>query len=181
MRMWKSQRDKLDVFEKQAIELFFEEDTCVLISPIYMTDAMGQKQWCGAYNTIYMVGLRTIGGRSIDNVEVKLGKIDPDVLHVGELVLNPRGITKGSPSTFALNSGDTRYVEVIEWYSDFNEASIHSYENYHVQIRQLDTLLPVGKYIFTISATGRDVPRCERQFLVEVSEKSGLSFCIKEA
>ena len=90
--------------------------------------------------------------------------------------MNPRGIVKGSPSTFAINREDTKYVEVIEWYEPMSEASIHSYENYNVRTRLIETSVPEGDYIFTLQATGNNIPKYEKQFQVIINHKSGITF-----
>jgi len=161
---------------KTTIELFFNSDTCILRSPIYSENARGESEYTYQDNVVYMVGIKSTNSKQVENIEVKLKKIEPDVLHCGELVLNPRGITKGSLSTFTINRDDTKYVEVIEWYEPLSEAGIHSYENYNVRVRTIETNIPEGNYVFTLLATGNNVPRCEKQFQVTINNKSGIVF-----
>lgn len=162
-----------------AVELFFDSDKCIWRSPIYYKNAQGEREYTYEDNIIYMVGIKS--KNQVENVEVKLVSVKPEITLFGELVLNPRGIPKGSPSTFTINRDDTKYVEVIEWYEPLSEASIHSYENYNVGIRPVETTIPEGIYIFKLQVTGNNIPKCEKQFQVTINRKSGISLRELEA
>lgn len=158
-----------------SIELFFDKDKCILKSPIYETNPHDGSRYSVLSNIIYMVGIKSTNNQ-VDNVEVKLISIQPKIGDFGELVINPRGIVKGMPSTFSINREDTKYVEVIEWYEPLSEAGIHSYENYHVGTRPIETNIPEGKYIFTLQATGKDISSCKKQFQIIIDNKHGINF-----
>jgi len=158
-----------------SIELFFNTDKCILESPIYETNPYDGSRYPVLSNIIYMVGVKSTNNQ-VDNIEVKLISIQPKITNFGELVLNPQGIAKGTPSTFSIGKEDTKYVEVIEWYEPLSEANIHSYENYHVRTYPIETNMPEGKYIFTLQATGKDVSSCKKQFQVTIDNKHGINF-----
>lgn len=152
--------------EKACVELFLD-DTCIRYSNILI-----DKLPTYVYDTIYTIGIKTVNDRKAENIELKLVKIEPNTPIFRTIILKPRGITKEEPSTFSISPNGIKYVEVIRWYNDYSEAIIESYTNYHTGERIDDILMPEGNYIFTIQATGENIPKYESKFGVRINKTS---------
>lgn len=161
---------RVNSYEKQSIELIYDEEACQREEWGYTP------QDDPVFQATYMVGTRPTGKITLNDVEVYLTKIEPistdsDFIQFTPALLNPLDSKGQTPSKFSVNPGKTAtsFVEVFSWDSmNPNEIGIHFYANYHDGARKIPSSFPRGNYKLTLRAMGRNIPAYEKVFEIQM-------------
>jgi len=129
---------------------------------------------------LFCVGISNPGIETIEDVSVRVEQIEPNPWNVPFLELtesvepfaqyhNPTKKDWPRHTAFNLNPNQTRYVGVVFMYEGLQSP--------HIEICFLtDYLLPAGRYIFGLRATGRNLEPDYAEFEIMMTEQRALSF-----
>ena len=123
----------------------------------------------------FRVGIRNASGVTIDDIRVEIDMEEiafrPVPLHL--MHDNP---SEGQPyqQTFDLNPGEVKHIDVLARYEGKIRKSNEIILMYAVT--GIPNLIPPTRHELIIAAYGRDTPRCERVFVVDVGQGDRMTF-----
>lgn len=118
----------------------------------------------GIRTTLFRVGLRARGPKTVDDVHVELASVRPPII---SMVPFPLKLAHGQSQPLTLHPGrhPGQFIEVASK-ADGSEEPIT------IQHHEAPIDLPPGPddYHLTLVATGRDVPAAERTFVLSIAQ-----------
>ncbi len=160
--VWWNERIIIDKYEAYTLELYYEDN-----------DQFIHER---GNNWVFRIGIRTTSKLSINNVEVKLIRIDNNRNAYSDAPLRPAYCLPGEPSGFILKPGESKFVEIASWGVADHEIQIHYYNNYQLISRGIATELirpfllyssiPKGRHRITLQATGENTCSVTETFTI---------------
>jgi len=123
----------------------------------------------------FRVGIRNASGVTIDDVRVEIDMEEtafrPVPLHL--MHDNPTA-EQSYQQTFDLNPDEVKYIDVLGGYE--GEKLPYDEIMLFYAVRGIPSRIPPTRHELIIAAYGRDTPRCERAFVVDVDQGNRMTF-----
>jgi hypothetical protein len=153
---------RLEKYEAKQVELLFDPSR-------FPSCRMQEERTLGVMTTIYRVGLRAVGRRTVD-ARIQLLRFMPQNANFLPQPLNPMNIPVSGGGWVTVNPSQepNQFINVVEW-TPGEEIAIC----YHRGIgnrRQWPNTIPLGVYTFTLSVEVRDGATFEQNFTVNAEE-----------
>jgi len=152
---------KVNKYNMRKVELVFDPD----LYPSCRCSCIRQE---GVVTTIYRVGLRAKGNRTV-YARVELARFTPQNANFLPQPLTPMDIPIKGEGWVEVNPSGTpnQFINVVEWALERGEIAICYHRDQENQ-RLWPNMIPVREYMFTLLVQVRDDSYFEEDFLVNV-------------
>ena len=149
---WRAERKKTE----PALQICFEQQYP------YIDDKPRGPDGTKVSYKLFRVGVRNIGAKTVDALEVKIPKTEPlpPELFPPFRLRAMHDRPERAKKTVLHPVDEPWYFDVVDQLSDGRVGIPHT--------EAVGKVMPSGKYTVTITASGRDVPTATRQFVVSV-------------